>query len=192
MPFSFLILQSGVPVFCSCLINWKLRLWLCSLNYTYHRWNLKYWLSSANISEENHICLIFMKINWRHKSMYLAFIIILLFFLFYITISYVCHCIVFMSTLIKFHIYFFLILNVMINFVLNYPLPIHVNSNFCLVHLYQFCTTLLYLSLLQKRNRSPKMKHFNENEYRLCKLYAALWRQATVCLLQYPLQKIHQ
>lgn len=87
---------------------------------------------------------------------------------------------------------FFLILNVRINFVLNYPLPIHVNSNFCLVHLCQFCTTLLYLSLLQKRNRSPKMKRFNENEYRLCKFYAALCRQATVCLLQLPLQKIHE
>lgn len=132
--FSFLILQSGVPVFCSYFINWKLLWWLCSLHYTYHRWNLKCWLSSANISQEEHICLIFMKGNWRQKSMYLAFILIMLSFLFIITFSYVCNFIVLISTLIRFLIYSFFF-NAKINSMLNYPLLIRVNSNFCLVHL---------------------------------------------------------
>lgn len=107
---TFLILQSGVPVFCSYLINWKLRWWLCTFNYRYHRRNLKYWLSSANISQEEHICLIFMKGNWHQKFMYLAFSLILLSFLFFITFSYVCHFIVLISTLIKILIYFFFLM----------------------------------------------------------------------------------
>lgn len=133
-----------------------------------------------------------MKINWRHK-IYVSCIYYHSAFLFILYYNFICmplYC--FYIQTYQMSYLFFLILYVMINFVLNYPLPIHVNSNFCLVHLYQFCTTLLYLSLLQKRNRSPKMKRFHENEYRLCKFYAALCRQATVCLLQLPLQKIHE
>lgn len=125
-------------------------------------------------------CFKYMEGNYRQKSMHLAFILIMLTSLIFsiFTHVHICHFVVFISMLIKFHLDFFYSLCCTSLF-LSYLCKFF--SSFFYIHTYSLLHHYTYLYYKRefdyaKNDRSA----FNEDEYKLCAFNVALWCHVAV------------
>lgn len=88
-----------------------------------------------------------MENNHRQKSMYLVFILIWLTYLFFSTFTHVYHFIAFTSMLIKFHFWFFCILDVLLKSMLQFIIKQ------LLKHASKFWGNMLHLNHLKSEHR---------------------------------------